>query len=526
MRVRLANKARQERRMLPGVTLAHTQSTQTGGQSMKNVWLARVSVGVIAAWMAGCGGGSGGDAPGATSLISNSPPVIRNVIDSPVLVPLVEFFRYASGDPGGMDYETPTLISNGKGDLLLVWDNRIDGMVRSMFYHPLVGWSAPEIVVLKPVAANPFGEFRVWLDAQGNAVILEDAPNSIGNFYIYTNGAWKVADQLKDEVDISRPILEKVSIMPDNSELGVLYLVSYPPSVGLIVDMSRPKVLRLKSDGRWEGLAQTPVLAVAEPPLADCFLACITGVEAAENERGDLLLAFTARKNGVRSVKYSVESGWSEVAILDSNSSLIPPPSVVAVAIDSNQRAAVLWKVGVWRVGTTYNLKLAIENESKQFDLNDVDSTGLHSLRSSNRMHLDHQTISVTDSRTDLNYNGIQPPARIGINHVLGENWDTGAIVKFERSSKVLFNASLSESEIVEHGWTADGFMFSWLGQGTFETQQFRRTGWTSVKVYPLTKSNITDFTTTNIRFAISGTNWVAVIRGRDGLHSVQWPIQ
>jgi len=481
---------------------------------MKTVWRTLVSASVIAAIGAGCGGGSGGgDAPGVTSPSVGG----KNAIDSPILTPLVEFYRHSGSDPGGMDYETPTLVGNDNGDLLLVWDNRIDGKVRSMFYHPDSGWSAPEVVLTKPVATTAFGKFGSWIDNQSNAVIQENSLNA-SKFHLHAGGPWKEADQLKADTDISFSFVENLGgspFLPDNSELGVAFVVGYPPSSGLIADMRYPIVLRLKSDGKWDKLPPTPVLTPGEAPLADCAIACITSVKAAVNNKGNLVLAFVARNSGIRAVKFSNEQGWGDVAILDTTS-INKPSSVKSVAIGSSDKAAVLWLDGI-----NNNLKLAL-HDNHAFGLANIVPNEFNEIvpigsfpRNVVVTNVSEEGVSMIETQVETNgqYGG-----SLAIDYVPGRPWGSVAGVQF--------NGYLLESDRISFGWIAGGYALGWQKQDKVYVQQYRKTGWTAVSEYPLIKSNSLDFTMGNSRFAVSGTNLVGVIRGRDGLHSVQWPIQ
>lgn len=516
MLVRLADKTREQRRMLLGPPPARTQPAKVcGGQHMKTVWRTLVSASFMAAIGAGCGGGNDGGAD--TGALTAGPSAIGDsVLDSPLLVPLVEFFRHSSSSPGGRDYETPTLVSNDSGDLLLVWDNRVDGKVRSMFYHPASGWAAPEVVTTKPVATEPFGQFNAWIDKQGNAVIQEElsfnefvATHRIGNFFVHTDGAWKRADYLKDGVDLARPLLEAMTVFPDHSELGVLYLVSYLPSDAIPGNVGHPQVLRLKSDGKWDKLAATPTLAPGELPLAACNVDCFSGMKTASNDKGDLVLAFAARANGVRAVMYSVERGWGDVTILDTNSSLSKPSITKAAAIGSDQKAAVLWFDGA-----NNSLKLALRDIQAFVTADVVPSEFNVAPETPPTISFYEQRVSVIKPLvTDGKYQG-----SLGTYYVPGQPW--GEVARSD------FSDNLREADRISFGWIANGYALAWTKQESLYVQQLKKTGWTDARVYPLVKSSNLDFTMINFRFAVSGTNLIGIVRGRDGLHSVKWTIQ
>lgn len=273
---------------------------------MNTVWRTLVSASVIAAIGAGCGGGSGGDSPGVTSL----QPEAGSTLQKQKLM-TTKFGEF--GDP--------RLLTNSRGDILLVWDDRrAEGAINSMFFHLATGWSQIKVVA-PPTTAGVI--IDALLDNQGNAVVIIGKENILGvllpeKSFVYMESAteWKPAVGEPTAFGNSN-FLVQPTLVADNSETGVAYFVGMSPAPeGTTFYKKLVRVYRLSNTGSWQTLEPAP-MPTPDELAHSCDIVCVDYILASADANGRLHVSFDVKDHGKRTAYWSPVSGWSNAFILD-----------------------------------------------------------------------------------------------------------------------------------------------------------------------------------------------------------------
>lgn len=280
---------------------------------MKTVWRNLVSVVIMAAIGAGCGGGSGGGdgATGGANQLGATPAQVGTTLQKQKLLTI----KYG-------EFNDPHLLVNKQGDVLLVWDAQVaGGGIRAMFYQPDKGWGSMQQVMPQRLDAAVAGIEDVFLDDQGNAVVLVAAVLS-SRIYVFNaaTGIWK-----KVEWPVVANGKATSGLVADNSSKSVAMLAYF---VGLAKDSTANyytdlgiRVYKLYEDGTWEEGATTSVLVNGDEPMPLCFVSrsgiCIYDPIASADDTGRMHVSYDVENNGKRVSTWSEAAGWSEPHILD-----------------------------------------------------------------------------------------------------------------------------------------------------------------------------------------------------------------
>ena len=280
---------------------------------MKSVCLTRVSIGVIAAWMAGCGGGSGG----ADNLAGTTPP--------PFVIPTSKF---AVVEPEQLtlfkikhdEFKQPTLLSYSNADLFLVWDDRYAGSgIRAMFYHPSTGWGEIQQVAAQtlPGIDGRYSEFSTRIDDQGNAIVMSKEN------YVFNNVTHEWVKFVLPPEPTNPASFFGRSMVMDNSTKSVAMIIDYvalaKSTDNLYYTDVGIKITRLKEDGSWVEEPTISVIVLDDQPLA-CIVSydyCISDMSVDADENGRLFVMYNVKNNGKRISTWSEETGWRTPYFVD-----------------------------------------------------------------------------------------------------------------------------------------------------------------------------------------------------------------